>query len=58
MIAAFGARAPVVDPAAFVVDSAVVVGDVVIGPDASLWFHAVVRGDVERAHAFRAQGVR
>ena len=36
------------DPAAWMADSAVVVGDVVIGPEASLWFHAVVRGDVER----------
>ena len=41
-------RRPHVDPAAWVADSAVVVGDVVIGPEASLWFHAVVRGDVER----------
>ena len=35
-------------PTAYVADSAVVIGDVVIGPDSSLWFHAVVRGDVER----------
>jgi carbonic anhydrase/acetyltransferase-like protein (isoleucine patch superfamily) len=48
MIAPFGDRVPRVDPSAFVVDSAVVVGDVVVGPEASLWFHAVVRGDVER----------
>lgn len=48
MIASFGARAPAVDPSAFVVDSAVIIGDVVIGAEASLWFHAVVRGDVER----------
>jgi len=43
-----GERRPRVDPVAWVADSAVVVGDVVIGPEASLWFHAVVRGDVER----------
>ena len=48
MIAALGSRTPRIDPTAFVVDSAVVVGDVVLGPDASVWFHAVVRGDVER----------
>ena len=48
MIAALGDRVPAVDPTAFVADSAVVIGDVVIGPDASLWFHAVLRGDVER----------
>ncbi len=48
MIAPLGDRAPTIDPTAFIVDSAVVVGDVTIGPEASLWFHAVVRGDVER----------
>jgi len=48
VIAALGDRTPQIDPTAFVVDSAVVIGDVVLGPQASLWFHAVVRGDVER----------
>jgi carbonic anhydrase/acetyltransferase-like protein (isoleucine patch superfamily) len=48
MIASLGEKTPRIDPTAFVADSAVVVGDVVLGPGASLWFHAVVRGDVER----------
>jgi carbonic anhydrase/acetyltransferase-like protein (isoleucine patch superfamily) len=48
VIAALGDRVPAVDPTAFVADSAVVIGDVAIGSDASLWFHAVLRGDVER----------
>ena len=48
MIASFGTRVPAVDPSAFVVDSAVIIGDVVVGAEASLWFHVVVRGDVER----------
>jgi gamma-carbonic anhydrase len=48
MIRALGDRAPAVDPSAFVVESAVIVGDVVVGPEASVWFHAVLRGDVER----------
>ena len=48
MIAAFGHHTPQIDPDAFVVDSAVVIGDVVLGPDASVWFHTVLRGDVER----------
>src|SRR5450432_2982092 len=46
MIAPFRGVAPRVASSAFVADSAVVIGDVVIGPDTSLWFHAVVRGDV------------
>jgi carbonic anhydrase/acetyltransferase-like protein (isoleucine patch superfamily) len=48
VIAALGDRRPLVDPTAWVADSAAVVGDVVVGPETSLWFHAVVRGDVER----------
>jgi carbonic anhydrase/acetyltransferase-like protein (isoleucine patch superfamily) len=48
VIARFGDRTPVVDATAFVVDSAVVIGDVVLGAGVSLWFHAVVRADVER----------
>jgi carbonic anhydrase/acetyltransferase-like protein (isoleucine patch superfamily) len=46
VIAPFRGVAPQIDPTAYVVESAVVVGDVTIGAAASLWFHAVVRGDV------------
>lgn len=38
-------RAPVVDPAAFVHRAAVVIGDVRIGRDSSVWPGAVLRGD-------------
>ena len=47
MILPYDGRAPSVDPSAYVVASAVVVGDVTIGPESSVWFHAVVRGDIE-----------
>jgi len=47
MITAFAGRAPRLDPTAFVVSSATVIGDVVIGPESSVWFGAVVRGDIE-----------
>jgi carbonic anhydrase/acetyltransferase-like protein (isoleucine patch superfamily) len=46
MIASFRGAAPMIDPTVFVAASAVVIGDVVIGAEASLWFHTVVRGDV------------
>jgi len=46
MIAPFGDHSPVIDPTAYVPDAAVVIGDVVIGPESSLWFHTVVRGDM------------
>jgi len=46
MIAAYAGRAPKLDPTVFVVDNATVIGDVVIGPESSIWFGAVVRGDI------------
>jgi carbonic anhydrase/acetyltransferase-like protein (isoleucine patch superfamily) len=41
----FGDRIPRIDPTAFVAPGADVVGDVVLGPRASVWFGAVLRGD-------------
>ena len=46
MLITFGNVAPLVDSTAYVHSSAVVVGDVHVGPLSSIWFHAVVRGDV------------
>jgi carbonic anhydrase/acetyltransferase-like protein (isoleucine patch superfamily) len=39
---------PVLDPTAWVADSAQVIGDVHMGPDSSVWFNAVVRGDTAK----------
>ena len=44
----FGGKSPQVDPAAFVAPGAQVIGDVVIGPESSIWYNCVVRGDVAR----------
>ena len=46
MISAFRGRTPQISPDAWIAASAVVVGDVVIGAQSSVWFHTVVRGDV------------
>jgi carbonic anhydrase/acetyltransferase-like protein (isoleucine patch superfamily) len=46
LIAPFGDRAPVVPASVFVAPTAVVVGDVVLGEETSVWYGAVVRGDV------------
>ncbi len=40
-------RSELVDPSAFIAPGAVVVGDVTIGPQSSVWFQAVIRGDCE-----------
>lgn len=39
-------RRPVIDPTAFVAPSADIVGDVTIGPEASVWYGCVLRGDI------------
>jgi carbonic anhydrase/acetyltransferase-like protein (isoleucine patch superfamily) len=42
-----GDKAPCVDASAYVAPDATLVGDVRLGPQASIWFHAVARGDNE-----------
>ena len=46
MIKPFNSITPKVQPTAFVADNAIVIGDVELGEDASVWFGAIVRGDV------------
>jgi carbonic anhydrase/acetyltransferase-like protein (isoleucine patch superfamily) len=42
---ALGDREPTIDPTAFVHPDAVVIGNVTIGPDSSVWPSTVLRGD-------------
>jgi len=44
----FGGNTPRVDPTAFVAPGAQLIGDVEIGPEASIWYNCVLRGDVNR----------
>jgi carbonic anhydrase/acetyltransferase-like protein (isoleucine patch superfamily) len=46
MLHPFLNRLPELDPTVFVAESAQVIGDVHLGPESSVWFNAVVRGDV------------
>lgn len=41
----FGDKRPSIDPAAFVHAAAVVIGDVLIGPESSVWPNVTLRGD-------------
>ena len=45
MIVDFQGIRPKVDPTAFIAETAVVIGDVEIGPGTNIWFHTIVRGD-------------
>ena len=46
MIKPFGNTNPKIHQSAFITDDAIVIGDVEIGEDASIWFGSIVRGDV------------
>lgn len=47
-IYALGDRQPVIDPSAYVHPQAVVIGQVEVGPESTLWPGAVLRGDYGR----------
>ncbi len=46
MIHSYRGKSPQIDPTVFLVGSAEIIGDVVIGRNSSVWYHAVIRGDV------------
>jgi gamma-carbonic anhydrase len=46
MIRTFQGITPVIPKSCFIEDTAVVIGDVVMGEQCSVWFHTVIRGDV------------
>jgi len=45
LVLPFAGKSPNIDPSAFVAPTAVIIGDVTVGPQASIWFGAVLRGD-------------
>ena len=47
-IAAFNGKAPRIHPSAFIAPGCRIIGDVEIGPDASIWYNCVIRGDSSR----------
>lgn len=49
---------PRIDPSAYVAPGAAVIGDVEIGPDASIWFGCVLRGDVNEIRIGRGANIQ
>ncbi len=58
MIKAYKGVTPAIASTAFIEDTAVIVGDVVIEADSSVWFHSVVRGDVNYIRIGRRTNVQ
>lgn len=50
MIHDYNGISPTIDPSVFVANDAVIIGDVIIEADASIWFKTVIRGDVAPTH--------
>lgn len=48
MILSYKGKVPVIGKNTYIAPSAVIIGDVVIGDEASVWFGAVIRGDRDR----------
>jgi len=46
MLIDFKGLFPKVDPAAFIAENAMIIGDVEIGPGSNIWFNSVIRGDL------------
>ncbi len=44
----FAGKSPRIHDSAFIAPGACIVGDVEIGPDASVWYNCVLRGDINR----------
>ncbi len=47
-IIALGDRRPLIHSSAFIAPGCRIIGDVEIGPDASVWYNCVIRGDANR----------
>src|SRR5262249_18280099 len=46
MIRTFHGIKPIIPTSCFIEETSIVIGDVVLGEHCSVWFHAVIRGDV------------
>ena len=58
MILPFNAKKPKIDPSVFVAPGAHVIGDVSIGQWSSVWFCAVLRGDLAPIHVGEATNIQ
>lgn len=46
MIYPYKEKTPQIDPSVYIADYVTISGDVIIGPESSVWFNTVIRGDV------------
>jgi carbonic anhydrase/acetyltransferase-like protein (isoleucine patch superfamily) len=51
-------KVPTIAPDAFIAEGAMVIGDVTIGPGSSVWYNAVLRGDIAPIRVGRGTNVQ
>ena len=54
----FGGQTPRIHPAAFVAPGAQLIGDIELGPESSVWYNCVLRGDVNRIRVGKCSNVQ
>ncbi len=54
----YGGRTPAIEPGVFIAPGAIVIGDVTIGAEASIWFNCTVRGDVNFIRIGRSTNIQ
>ncbi|MDO8644328.1 MAG: gamma carbonic anhydrase family protein [bacterium] len=47
-IISFNHKSPNIDPSVLLAEGTVIIGDVVIGKDSSIWYQSVLRGDINK----------
>jgi carbonic anhydrase/acetyltransferase-like protein (isoleucine patch superfamily) len=57
-VLAFGGRRPDIADDVFIADGAFVIGDVTIGPGSSVWYNAVLRGDIAPIRIGRGSNIQ
>ena len=58
MLMTLRGKTPAVSPEAFIAPTAALIGDVTVGPDSSVWFGAVIRGDSASITVGRATSIQ
>ena len=58
MLMTLHGKTPEVSPQAFIAPTAALIGDVTVGADSSVWFGAVIRGDIEPIAVGRGSNIQ
>jgi len=58
MIYSFKGKTPEIDPSVYIADYVTISGDVTIGPESTVWFNTVIRGDVNTTRIGRKVNIQ